>query len=188
MLVPLAASEELLPIDKGNTAEAVQCVTQLFQHECSQEGRGDKAPGKVCSVAEKPVPVSSEKFDVEIEKLISQVQLGEFADDPAVKEKVLSLLRKHRSLWSGGPWDLGRCTLPGCEHTLKLKPDAVPRRFPPYCSAFTERYNIKEHMEALLAAKLVRPLTSQWGSPMYLVQKKQAGQGKTYKRVIVNMC
>ena len=65
--------------------------------------------------------------------------------------------------------DFGR--IRNTEHIIRLKPDALPFHLPPYrCSAAREA-ELRQHIETLLDAGLIRKSHSPFASPMFLVPK-----------------
>ena len=53
--------------------------------------------------------------------------------------------------------------------------DALPTFQKPYQILYTKRELVKEELEGMLAAGVIRPSTSPWASPIVLVPKKDEG-------------
>lgn len=84
-------------------------------------------------------------------------------------KKLMDSLLRHRAIFSTGESDIGRCTVG--KHKIDL-PDSVPvkeryRRIPP---AMVEE--VRNYLEDLIAAGVIRKLCSPRTSPVVLCRKK----------------
>ncbi|KAL0361456.1 UNVERIFIED_CONTAM: Transposon Ty3-I Gag-Pol polyprotein [Sesamum radiatum] len=58
------------------------------------------------------------------------------------------------------------------EHRIILKPEAVPRKLPPYRYSYVQKGEIETIVEGMLKAGIIRNSQSPFGSPVLLVKKK----------------
>jgi len=79
---------------------------------------------------------------------------------------VLSLLEKHRELWSR---HLG--SIKATEHRIELKPGSEPVRLNPYRMGRRTRKLIKAQVHRILKLEVIEPSQSAWASPVVLIQK-----------------
>ena len=71
------------------------------------------------------------------------------------------------------------------QHTLRLKPNAVPVFRKPYRLPFSQKSEIKKQVQKMIDDGLVEESTSEWSSPVLLVPKKQSSDGtKNYRLVL----
>jgi hypothetical protein len=59
-----------------------------------------------------------------------------------------------------------------CDHQIPLQPDAVPPNTRPYRVPHKHKEELKKQIQELLKAKVIRPSTSPFASPIILVKKK----------------
>ena len=80
-----------------------------------------------------------------------------------LRPQVLSLLEKHRALWSG---HLG--SIKATEHRIELKPGSKPARRNPYRMGPQTRELVKAQVDLL---EVIEPSQSEWASPVVLIPK-----------------
>jgi len=80
--------------------------------------------------------------------------------------QVLSLLEKHRALWSG---ILG--SIKATEHGIELKPGSKPVRLSPYRMGPRTREFIKAQVDRLLKLEVIELSQSELASPVVLIPK-----------------
>jgi len=83
-----------------------------------------------------------------------------------LRPQVLSLLEKHRALWSG---HLG--SIKATEHRIELKPGSKPVRLNPYRMGPRTRELIEAPVDRILKLEVIEPSQSEWASPVVLIQK-----------------
>ena len=88
------------------------------------------------------------------------------------KQKYLNLLLKHHEVISDNKYDLGKCST--AMHDIELKSET-----PIYVKQFKiqedQQAAVQRHVEELLKLGVVRPSTSKFNSPMFVVAKKDGG-------------
>jgi Reverse transcriptase (RNA-dependent DNA polymerase)/RNase H-like domain found in reverse transcriptase len=85
---------------------------------------------------------------------------------PQEREKVLTMLRKHRTMWDGR---LGRVHTTALH--IQLTPGAIPAYSQPYRAGAKAREAEAVEIHRMLLAGLIEPATSEWASPVVLVPK-----------------
>ena len=138
----------------------------------------------VCSVAAREhrlqqLPEGETKE--EIESLINKIKIG--TSDEDTRNRVKELLWRYHPLFSRSKWDIGRVQIPNFCHSIKLKEDAVPKRFAPYRCAQVEREVAKKFVEKMKRAGLIRESTSPWALPLMLIRK---GDDPAERRPVVD--
>jgi len=83
-----------------------------------------------------------------------------------LRPQVLSLLEKHRALWSG---HLG--SMKATEHRIELKPESKPVRLSPFRMGPRTRDLIKTQVDRMLKLEVIEPSQSEWASPVVLIPK-----------------
>jgi len=79
---------------------------------------------------------------------------------------VLSLLEKHRALWSG---HLG--SIKATEHRIELKPGSKPVRLNPYRTGPQTEELMKAQVDRMLKLEVIEPSQSQWARPVVFIPK-----------------
>ena len=105
----------------------------------------------------------------DIEKVLSKVKIGPCEE--WVKKRVQNMLRRHHQVFSRHKWDIGRMRDPKYNHSIKLKKDAVPKKYPHYRVAIAELQIVKKFITKMKEAGLIEESTSQWASPLMLISK-----------------
>ena len=82
------------------------------------------------------------------------------------RPQVLSLLEKHRAIWSG---HLG--SIKATEHRIEFKPGSKPVRLNLYGMGPRIRERIKAQVDRMLNLAVIEPSQSEWASPVVLIQK-----------------
>jgi len=82
------------------------------------------------------------------------------------RPQVLSLLEKHRAIWSG---HLG--SIKATEHRIEFKPGSKPVRRNPYGMGPRIRERIKAQVDRMLKLAVIEPSQCEWASPVVLIQK-----------------
>ena len=90
-----------------------------------------------------------------------------YIDDDKLRDHVLEMLRKHSSLWSGA---LGM--IRATEHRIPLEPETKPIRSLPYRKGPAMREMVAKEVNKMLNAGVIAPASTEWASPVVLVQKK----------------
>jgi hypothetical protein len=85
---------------------------------------------------------------------------------PKEREKVYQILGKHRSIWDGR---LGHVQT--TSHRIELMPGATPVHSQPYRAKARAREAESSEVQRMLKAKVIKPTTSEWASPVVLVPK-----------------
>ncbi|MEM7281681.1 MAG: reverse transcriptase family protein [Pseudomonadota bacterium] len=85
------------------------------------------------------------------------------------KEQLLDLLVQNVDTFAFDDRDLGSCPL--VQHEI-VTGDAAPIRQRPYRVPMHQRQIIKQHIDEMLKADVIRPSISPWASPVVLVKKK----------------
>jgi hypothetical protein len=85
---------------------------------------------------------------------------------PQEREKVLTMLRKHRNMWDGR---LGQVHTTA--HRIQLTPGAKPAYSQPYRAGTKARKADSAEIHRMLRAGVIEPDTSEWASPVVLVPK-----------------
>jgi len=83
-----------------------------------------------------------------------------------LRPQVLSLLEKHRVLWSG---HLG--TIEATEHRIELTPGSKPVGLNPYRRGPRTRKLIKAQVDRMLKLEVIEPSQSEWAGPVVLISK-----------------
>jgi len=83
-----------------------------------------------------------------------------------LQPQVLSLLEKHRALWSG---HLG--SIKATQHRIELNPGSKPVRLNPYRMGPRTRELIKAQVDRMLKLEVIEPSQSEWASPVVLIPK-----------------
>jgi len=83
-----------------------------------------------------------------------------------LRPQVLSLLEKHRALWSG---HLG--SIKATEHRIELKPGSKPVRLNPYRMGPRTRKLINTQVDRMLKLEVIEPSQIEWASPVVLIPK-----------------
>jgi hypothetical protein len=87
-------------------------------------------------------------------------------------QKYLDLLLKHHEVISDNKYDLGKCST--AMHDIELNNET-----PIYNKQFKiqddQQEGVQQHVEELLKLGVVRPSTSKFNSPMFVVAKKEGG-------------
>jgi len=81
-----------------------------------------------------------------------------------LRPQVLSLLEKHRALWSG---HLG--SIKATEHRIELKPGSKPVRLHPYRMGPRTGELIKAQVDRMLKLEVIEPSQREWASPVVLI-------------------
>ena len=114
--------------------------------------------------------VPENETEEEIEKVLSQVKIGECSD--SVRQRVRSLLRKYHQVFARSKWDIGRLKDPKYKHSIKLKKDAVPKNFGHYRVAQAELAIVRKFVQKMKDAGLAEESSSQWAFPLMLIAKR----------------
>ena len=85
-----------------------------------------------------------------------------------MKQKYLDLLLKHHEVISDNKYDLGKCST--AMHDIELKSET-----PIYVKQFKIQEDQQAAVQELLKLGVVRPSTSKFNSPMFVVAKKDGG-------------
>ncbi len=117
----------------------------------------------------------------DIEAVIDRIKIG--TKDETVRGRVKELLRKYHKLFSRHKWDIGRVSIPGFSHSVPLKEDAVPKRFPAYRVGQLERKIVEKFVEKMKNADLIKESKSPWAMPLMLIAK---GDDPSERRPVVN--
>jgi len=83
-----------------------------------------------------------------------------------LRHQVLSVLEKHRALWSGH-WGSIKAT----EHRIELKPGSKPVRLNPYRMGLRTEKLIKTQVDRMLKLEVIEPSQSEWARPVVLIPK-----------------
>ena len=149
------------------TASAGEPATSVGQTEASTGNQGEPATVHRIHVAEKPIgPVPPDGLPEHVQELYMKHR-----DDMAIDDQQLykNLLMSYSEIFAKHKTDLGHTDLikhhieTGDEQPFKHKPRRLPQ------AKFDE---MKRQVEALAAQGVIRPSTSNWGSNVLLVKKK----------------
>ena len=151
MLVPVRSSK-IVPL----TAD---CEEEMYQKLV--------ASVVVAPPAGRELPEGETEED--IWRVLNQVEIGPCSTE--TRQKVKDLLYKYHPLFSRSKWDIGRVNIPGFSHKIRLKEDAVPKHFPPYRIAQSERKIVEKFVRRMKGAKLIKDSKSQWALPLMLLVK-----------------
>lgn len=86
------------------------------------------------------------------------------------KERLLTMLQRHRSLFSSGPLR----TTSAAKHEIRLKEGSQPFRLPMYRYSDEKKRLIREQVEDMLRQRIIEPATSPYSSPVVIVKKKDS--------------
>lgn len=88
-----------------------------------------------------------------------------------IKKEFLILIRKYDHLFD---WDNNKIgTIDVMEHTIQLKPDAIPKRVRPYRLSPLETESLKVELDKLLRLGIIeKGGYSNWASPIIMLKKK----------------
>ena len=90
-----------------------------------------------------------------------------YIEDFKFRSRVLDMLRKHSSLWSGA-----LRTIRATEHRIPLEAGTIPIRSMSYRKGPTMREMVAKEVKKLLNAGVIEPVSTEWASPVVLVPKK----------------
>jgi len=85
----------------------------------------------------------------------------------SLRDRVLDTLRPFEDMWDG---HLG--TISAAKHRIEVPVEARPVRGVPYRAGPRMRQVEKEHIEDMLAQKVIEPANSEWASPVVFAPKK----------------
>ncbi len=105
----------------------------------------------------------------DIWKVLDQVTIGPCSAE--TRQKVKDLLFRYHALFSRHKWDIGRVNIPGFSHKIRLKEGAVPKHFPPYRIAQSERKIVELFVKRMKDAQLIKDSKSPWALPLMLLVK-----------------
>ena len=91
----------------------------------------------------------------------------EHVGDPEMRNRITNMLDKHANMWYGS---LGE--IKAISHRLPLEPGARPHCDMPQRTGPGTRKRIAEEILKMLHAGVIETATSEWGSPVVLVSKK----------------
>ncbi len=80
-----------------------------------------------------------------------------------------ALLSQYKDIFSMGSTDLG--CIPGVEHQIDTQGNP-PIRQRPYRTEFSQRQTVRDHIQQMQNAGVVRPSCSPWAAPVVLVKKR----------------
>ena len=113
-------------------------------------------------------PKAQRKPSKDREKFLDQF-VFDSASDPQNVAQLKQLLWEYNDIFPGKNEPLGCTNL--VEFEISLRPDAKPLKARPYRSNPKTRREIKKHIEQMLKEDIIRPSTSNYVSPVLLVQK-----------------
>ena len=90
-----------------------------------------------------------------------------YIEDDKLRSRVLDMLRKHSSLWSGA---LG--SIRATEHRIPLEVGTKPIRSMPYRKEPAMREMVANEVNKMLNAGVIEPASTKWASPVVLIPKK----------------
>ena len=110
------------------------------------------------------------KFDKEKENYDFHIDKDELNEDQ--QAMLLAFLQKHKDIFTSSDTDLGRTNL--TEHKIDVG-GAHPIKQRPYRIHPEKREKLREHINGMLEAGIIRPSNSPWASPVVLVDKPCGG-------------
>lgn len=170
----LLASPALVPVVRGTAYIPIVNVgasdVLLYPHAVVgtlDEVRVVSLPAGVTEVPTLVATVASQSVSPPVQDSIAAIDLGHLPAE--VQDKVRALLGQYSSIFSAHDGDLGCTDL--ISHEIPLLDD-VPvkqryRRIPP-----SEYEVVKDHINQLLSAQVIRESSSPYASPIVLVKKK----------------
>jgi hypothetical protein len=103
--------------------------------------------------------------------VIAQLHAIQATEIPPVPQDLQALLSKHQTVFST-PQGLP----PSCgvhDHSIPLVPGILPPNIRPYRHPFAQKNEIEKMVQELLTARVIRPSTSPYSSPVVMVLKKE---------------
>lgn len=163
--VPLVRGTAYVPIVNVGSSDVL-----IYPHAVvgtSDEVRVVSLPAGVTEVPPVVATVASQSVSPPVQDPIAALDLGHLP--VGAQDKVRALLSQYRSIFSAHDGDLGCTDL--ISHEIPLLDD-VPvrqcyRRIPP-----SEYVVVKDHINELLGAQVIRESSSPYASPIVLVKKK----------------
>ena len=98
----------------------------------------------------------------------SEISIGQGLSD-SERIQVTDLLNNHKDLFVGADGKLGQTSV--VKHKINTG-ESPPIRLPPRRLPLTKREQIKEELDKMLQAGVIKPSNSEWASPVVLVPKK----------------
>lgn len=148
--------------------------------------KADQVIGVAVSAEQYPIETRNDsqmvgKIEISGRAWLDEFSLGHIA--PEIRNKVESLLIEFSDLFRGENDVVKTCR--GVKHSIVLEPGAVPVYKKPYRIPYKQREVVKNEIDRLLRAKVVRPSVSPWSSPIVLVTKRLP-DGQTKIRMCVD--
>lgn len=99
-------------------------------------------------------------------------------------KRLTELIREYSDIFhlKGDPLTTTNLT----ELRVQLKPDAVPKFIKPYRVPHSQKTEINQQVEEMLANDLIEPSVSPWNAPILLVPKKSDGSSKPKSRLVID--
>jgi hypothetical protein len=103
--------------------------------------------------------------------VIAQLHAIQSIEIPPVPQDLQALLSKHQTVFSTPQ---GLPPFRGVhDHSIPLVPRSLPPNIRPYRHPFAEKNEIEKMVQELLTARVIRPSTSPYSSPVVMVLKKE---------------
>ena len=157
-------SEVAIRIKRGQviadifTIQEEYALANVIQQLHAQDGEGSSPP---------PAPTGDDGTSDATSDLKSRLQFGDDAD-PGWRENFTARLLTFADVFNLGEFDIGRTDV---EHDIELTPGPAirdrPRPVPPQ-----DLQELRQHIQQLLDANIIKPSTSSYASAIVLVRKK----------------
>ena len=141
---------------------SVHNAVQNLEEICKQRSQQRLRSPYSCGMP--PHNLDETKQQVTIPQSLEELSLSHLPDD--LKTKVLSVLKKHSSMWSG---HLGEIKAP--PYRIDLKPESKPVHSHPYRAGPKAREGEEDEEQRMLDAGVIEPAKSEWASSAVLIPK-----------------
>ena len=165
-LVALSENSPVVPVKLLNLSKEHISLPQHFSVGSCEAISSEKIFEQNNRSAQKPK--AQRKPNKDREKFLDQF-VFDSASDPQNVAQLKQLLWEYNDIFPGKNEPLGCTNL--VEFEISLRPDAKPLKARPYRSNPKTRREIKKHIEQMLKEDIIRPSTSNYVSPVLLVQK-----------------
>ena len=91
---------------------------------------------------------------------------------PNQSKQIVQLIAEYKDIFAQHKHDYGLCTLPGCEHTIEIVPEAKPVRLPPHRATPPMHEVIEKETREMLQQGIIRESSGEWTSPVVMAKKK----------------
>ena len=117
--------------------------------------------------------VTRQLYPIQIgEEVLQNIKHG-FISSQSIKDAFYDIINTYNDTMARTWADCGK--IEGVYLKLDLKPGAVPFKYAPYKTAFTQMDEIEDQVTKLLEAKFISPSKSSFASPVLMVPKKKIG-------------